>query len=875
MKKALCFCIFFVLGFSIHSLHPAAQKIYTTAPVNPAVPQIDGLINEPVWKHVEWSGDFTQIEPDDGAQPSEKTEFKILYDDKNLYVAIHAWDSSEISQRATRRDGDLVADAIGILLDSYHDKRTSFELYVTAAGVKHDRITSNNNRDDGNSNWDPIWHVKTSHDNDGWTAEMQIPLSQIRFGNNPEMIWGLQVARYIHRKQEWSYWQYIPQDAPGWMSFYGELHGLKGIEASHRIELLPYVVTGYETFKKEIGNPFMTGRDHRMDGGLDGKMGVSSNFTIDFTLNPDFGQVEADPSEVNLSAFESYYDERRPFFIEGQNILESELPGSSDMENTLLFYSRRIGRYPNYSPRLSSSEFSDIPDQTSILGAAKLTGRTDSGLSIGILNAVTAKENAEIASGQSQNRSMTVEPATNYFVGRLQKEFNEGETIIGGTATAVNRDINDEHLQFLNKAAYTGGFNIGHQWNDRTWYANLYTAFSMIRGSREAIRLAQTASTRYFQRPDAPHLSFDPNRTSLSGHGGSFSIGRGGNSHWRYNLRLNWRSPGFELNDVGFLRHADLVQEKLWMKYQFFNPVGIFRRLSFASEQLARWNFNGDHLFNEGYVQAEGQFTNYWEFYVRAYLRAKELSPTALRGGPAIKVESSHNFNYELSTDARQAFSFSLGGGSFWRHDGFSNNHSFGLGASWRPSDVLSLSFEPSYYTNKTDLHWITAIDDLADTRYIFGRVKYNEVRFVFRLNYSMTPNFTIQYYGQPFIGAGQFSRFTKITNPQADKYEDRFHVFTESEISKNGSRYDVNENASNVYEYGFNDPDFNQKEFRSNLVVRWEYHPGSTLYLVWTQDRAGSEAVGDFAFSDNMNALFDVHPNNIFLVKASHWFSF
>jgi len=881
MKTNYFLLIVFFISNLFYSFLFAEQKIYSTVQINSNShpPNIDGLLDDPIWESAAWADDFIQMEPVDGAAPSQVTQFKILYDKDNLYIAIHAQDSTQeaISQRATRRDGTLEADVVGILIDSYFDKRTSFEFYVTAANVKHDRIVVNNNSDDANSNWDPVWYVQTSKQSDGWIAEMRIPFTQLRYGNQNEMIWGLQLARFLHRKQEWSYWKHIPRDSPGWVNFFGELHGIKDIRDSHQIELLPYAVADYQTLKKETGNPFRTGRSNRFSGGIDGKIGVTSNLTLDFTVNPDFGQVEADPSEVNLTAFETRFDERRPFFIEGQNILNFHLPGSSDMENTDLFYSRRIGRLPHYYPSLNKNEYADFPDQTSILGAFKLTGRTNNGISIGVLNAVTVEEKADIALNQNDRGEITVEPLTNYFVGRMQKEYNQGTTIIGGVATATNRNLKDEHLNFLNEAAYTGGFNFTHQWKERTYYTTFFTAFSHLRGSKEAISAAQTASTRYFHRPDASHLSFDSNRTSLSGHGGSFSIGRGGNGHWLYNLRLNWRSPGFELNDIGYLMHADLIQEKAWISYRFLNPVGIFRNLNFASEQLARWNFNGDYLFNEAYVQTEGQFNNYWGFYVRAYIRAKQLSTTGLRGGPAVKIESSHNMGYNFHTDQRKKLHFSLEGSNFWLHDNFSQNHSIGLGASWQPRNIISFSLNPSYFFSHSNLQWVTALDHQNDTRYIFARIKYNQVRLVFRLNYNITPNFTIQYYGQPFIAAGNYSHFKKITNPRAEKYEDRFHNYAANEIEYNEVQrlYQIDENQNQTIDYEFGNPDFNTKQFRSNLVVRWEYTPGSTFYLVWSQDRSGSVANGDFNIMDNLNDLSNIYPQNIFLIKISHWFSY
>ncbi|MFQ5633227.1 MAG: DUF5916 domain-containing protein, partial [bacterium] len=426
MRKLLLLAIFAFLSTSlIASNNPDTKRVYYAKRINPHPPVIDGISNDVVWQKVEWSGDFLQREPYEGKDPSQKTAFKILYDDKNLYVVVRAYDTEpdKIVRRVTRRDG-FDGDWVEINIDSYFDHRTAFSFTLTAAGVKGDEAISNDG-DNWDSNWDPIWYGKTTVDEEGWTAEMRIPFSQLRFANTEEQVWGLQVQRRFFRKEERSVWQMIPQKTGGWVSYFGELRGIKGIQPPRRIELLPYSVSDINRFQKEEGNPFLDGQTSRFSGGLDAKVGVTTDLTLDVTVNPDFGQVEADPSEINLSAFETFFEEKRPFFIEGQNILDFRLMGGDGgFANDRLFYTRRIGRAPRYSPAIKKGEFLDVPESSSIATALKLTGKTSGGLSIGILDAVTDEENAVI-DFNGERREESVEPRTNYFVGRVQKDFDK------------------------------------------------------------------------------------------------------------------------------------------------------------------------------------------------------------------------------------------------------------------------------------------------------------------------------------------------------------------------------------------------------------------------------------------------------------------
>ncbi|MFQ6112706.1 MAG: DUF5916 domain-containing protein [bacterium] len=878
MKKKLIFLSLTLIASGVFASMPLTEKkVYVAQQVNPHPPAIDGRLDDAVWQKADWAGDFVQREPDDGAEPSQKTAFKILYDQSNLYVGIRAYDTEpdKIVRRVTRRDG-FDGDRLEINIDSYFDHRTAFSFTISAAGVKGDEAISNDG-DNWDSNWNPVWYADVATDDLGWTAEMRIPFSQLRFADKEEHVWGLQVQRRLFRKEESSVWQYIPQNAPGWVSFFGELHGIKGIHASRRIELLPYAVSNMRTFEKEEGNPFATGQSTNWSGGLDAKMGVTSDLTLDVSVNPDFGQVEADPSEVNLTAFETFFEEKRPFFIEGQNILDYRIMGGDGtFSNDRLFYSRRVGRSPQCEPELEDDEFMHMPDNTSIIAAMKLTGKTQSGLSIGVLDAVTEKESAQI-DFHGERRQETVEPVTNYFVARLQKDSNQGNTAIGGIFTATHRKLSESQLKFLNSAAYSGGIDFRHEWNNKTYYVDVRTAFSHIRGDQQAILEAQTASQRYYQRPDAGYVTLDSSRTSLSGHGGFVSLGRGGNSKLRFSVGGMWRSPGLELNDLGFLRQADRVLQWTWVGYRINNPVSIFRSLRMNFNQWMGWNFGGETVFAGSNFNGGGQFKNYWRFWFGVGREGSNLSTSALRGGPAMKFPGHWNQWYHISSDNRKALQFGFSGFNSWADRGNSRYHNLRFWVTFRPRDAMRIRIRPFFNINKDDLQYIDTVDHQGNDRYLFGRLEQKTLGITFRFDFSITPDLSIQYYGQPFISAGKYSQLKRITEPRDDVYKNRSHTFTGDEIQFDSEKeeYNFDEDEDGATDYSIETPDFNFRQFRSNLVIRWEYSPGSTLFLVWSQERTDDEDnTGEFSFSNDIGELFNVSGTNVFLVKVSRWFS-
>jgi hypothetical protein len=853
------------------------KKVYQTAFTKTA-PELDGVANDSCWSKVEWSGDFIQTQPYENKAPSQQTKFKILYDDNNLYVFVRAFDTEpeKISRRISRRD-NFDGDMVSISIDSYYDQQTAFSFTAMASGAKGDEAVTQ----DGNNwdeSWNPIWYLKTSIDDQGWCAEMKIPFSQLRFGKKLEHVWGIQLMRHIFRSEERSTWQFIPKGSPGEVHLYGELHGINNIKPKKQIELLPYTVARMERFKKDEDNPFLDGKKSSISAGLDGKAAITNDLTLDFSINPDFGQVEADPSEVNLSAFESYFSERRPFFVEGKNIYQFEPSNSIVIHNMgadNLFYSRRIGRAPHYSPDLADNEYADIPEASTILGAMKLSGKTKDGLSVGILESVTANENAVFDSA-GVRRKESVEPLTNYFVGRLQKDFDKGKTVLGGIITAVNRDIKNPALDYLPTAAYTGGIDFNHNWNDRTWYFTANAEFSYIKGKKEAILNAQQASSRYFQRPDANYVSVDSSRTSLAGYGGTFKFGRSSKKRLQFETSLTVRSPGLEFNDIGYMRYSDVIHHGSWVAYYIRDPFSIFNNFYLNTNYWMYWNFSGKCLSAFTNMNFYSQFKNRWRINGNFTRIGESTSTRLLRGGPSFIQPGGEEMNLNIATDQSKKFSFNIGNYHGLGDVKSYRYHEYWLGLNVRPMNALSISLSPTYSVQNNLMQYVSDAKMGSDPRYIFARLDQKTASFTFRLNYTFTPELSLEYYGEPFVSAGKYSDFNRTTNTLANRFKDRYRIFPGNELHFNSgdNNYAVDENRDGNVDYTFDNPDFNFQQFRSNLVVRWEYLPGSTLFLVWSQGRTNSATDGSFAYSKEMKDLFGIEPHNVFLIKFSYWFS-
>jgi hypothetical protein len=612
--------------------------------------QLDGHITEPAWLEAPVATGFTQREPEDGAPASERTEVRVAYSASALYVAVRAFDSQpdQIRARLGRRNVISDSDQISIFLDSYDDRRTSFEFAVTPRGSIRDVYRARDQLGGGDDSWDPVWEVATSVDGLGWSAEFRIPFSQLRFDAGGTT-WGFQVYRRIERKAEGAWWAPFSQATSGFASQFGRLEGLAGLPSPMRLELRPYAVTDARSQPDGPAGVYSPGREAGVDAGLDLKLGITSDFTLDLTVNPDFGQVEADPAVVNLSAFETFFPERRPFFVEGGGLFQQSSPAGS------LFYSRRIGRPPQGAAQSPDGGTVQRPDATRILSAGKVTGKTGGGLGIGVMSALTAREHAVLRdAGGAVTGRHPVEPRTHYLVGRVEQDFREGSHTVGTVVTAVNRSLGDD-FGFLRSAAYVASADGVHRWQRNTYRFQWQVAGSRIRGSSEAIAQAQTHPLRYFQRPDAAHLTLDPDRTSLSGFLFRLNAAKEAGT-WRYYADYSRVSPGFDLNDTGFQWGADYQSLSVGTQYVRTQPAWVLRTFRLGPDASRSWTTGGERTmtwFRPLFVN--GTFRNNWTFAFNPIaLFSDELSVHALRGGPGLRENTWHNSFINLSSDGRK-----------------------------------------------------------------------------------------------------------------------------------------------------------------------------------------------------------------------------
>jgi len=876
MKKAL-FAVLMALLMALlgtRDMGAVAAKVYTARHINPHAPAIDGRGDDPCWRKAEWSGGFTQSEPDCGAAPGEATEFKVMYDDKHLYLLVRCHDSQagSIVRRVSRRD-EIDGDYIAVLVDSYHDKRTALGFKVNAAGVKAD-VTLSGDSNNQDPTWDPVWNAAAVVDEKGWTAEMAIPFSQLRFASGENVTFGFQVRRLLHRRQEISSWQHIPREAPGFVSCFGVLEGLKGIRAQHQVEIVPYAVAQAALSPREAGNPFADGRSGALLGGLDGKIGLTSDLTLDFTVNPDFGQVEADPSVVNLTGYETFFQEKRPFFTEGRSILDFQITGGDgDFSMDNLFYSRRIGRAPRHEPETGPGEYLNMPAATSILGAFKITGRTRRGLSLGILDGLTARETAAIALDGGLRRE-AVEPLANYFLLRAQQDLNEGRTVLGAMVTAVHRDISDETLDFLHRQAYSGGFDLYHSWKNRRFHVSIKTVFSLVQGSAAAIERTQKSSVHYFQRPDAGYLEFDPARTELGGWGGNLELGRNAGSGVNWAGGVAWRSPGLELNDMGYVGRSDVAMAWGWAGYRIRKPTGAFNQLGVNLNAWRGYDFGGEPVFAGGNVNFWGELKNYWSVNAGINRQGANLSLAALRGGPALRFDPGWNIWWGLGSDSRRPLLASLNGSLYRADSDTRESGGLSLALAYRPGSRLSLRVAPGFSFNRNLRQYVATRDVGGENRYVLGEIRQNTYYVTLRLNCCITPDLSIQFYGQPFLSSGRYAGFSRVVSPRARAINDQLRPFASGEIGFDPEAGEYRVLEAGGAAFSFASPDFRILELRSNLVLRWEYRPGAALYAVWSQGRSGDLGRGEFDLAGGFSDLMRLPSTNVFLVKFTYNFN-
>ena len=844
-------------------------KVYSTTEITSLeAPEMDGFINDKIWNNVPWGSNFIEVNPDENTAPTEQTKFKILYDQKYLYIALLALDASpkHITKRLSRRDS-FEGDRINVLIDSYHDLRTAFLFTVTAAGVRGDEIVTNNG-DDIDDSWNPIWSAKAQIILQGWSAEMKIPLSQLRFGNAREQVWGLNVVRNLFCENELSAWDRIPVGSAGWVSEAGELRGLNNIKPQKQIEVQPFLAIQKETYEAEIGNPYRDGHDSKINAGLDAKIGITNDLTLDLTINPDFGQVEADPAAIALDGFEIFNKEQRPFFIENKNIFDYRYAGNRDN----LFFSRRIGRSPQVYSQNPENSYIDRPQNTTILGAAKFSGKTKKGWSIGILESMTSKEFSEINTNGAISESL-IEPFTNYFVGRAQKDMNERNTFLGGIFTATNRSLTEVTSELI-EAAYSGGIDFRHQWKNRTYYFQTNFVMSHVKGSPESILATQQSLTHLFDRVDATHVQLDPTRTSLTGTGGLVEFGKDGGQNWNYDMGFKWSSPELELNDIGFLKRSDQKFQFFNLKYRTAKPVSIFRNINFDFSQFNAYDFGGNHNRAQYQLRTRLRFLN--NSVISSWLTYKPIiyDNTALRGGPRWRFSEENFKSLFFRSDDRKKFNTKIGVMQSQSKDNNVSFLKFELDFNYQILDALNVSLATEYSKRPNKTQYITQKDFSTTKRYILGTIDNQTFRSTFRINYTINPNLSLQYYAQPFISRGQYSDFKYVTDATANRLSDRFQLYDNTQVQYEGGTYYFDDNLDGIDDYNMSNPDFSVVQFNSNLVLRWEYIPGSELFLVWSQGIRTDVSLENGLIEIAQNGILEHQPQNIFLIKATYRFN-
>ncbi len=844
------------------------QPTYTTSRLVTKKPVIDGKLDDECWKQGIWAGNYTQWIPREGAKPTYPTIFNIQYDDKFIYVAFRGFDGEpeKINRFAGVRD-EQVGDMMGVTFDSYRDYRTGFEFTITAWGQKSDLILFNPMNWD--FNWDPVWKGKTGLEDSAWVAEMEVPLSQLRYSNKDEQVWGMHTWRWISRLQEESNWEKQSKTGPGMLYNFGEIRGIRGLKKSRRLEVMPFALGELKTFKAEPNNPFTEkGRSWGGNAGLDAKIGVSSNFTVDLTVNPDFGQVESDPSVMNLTAFETFYEEKRPFFLEGLTIF------NYDFNNQTIFYSRRIGHSPSLTVDPNENRFVRLPDKTTILSALKFSGTTSNKLSVGVIQSITANEFVRLSDTLGNKSRMKVEPLTSYTVARIHKGYNAGNTFVGGMITSVNRAIDENALDFLSKNAYTGGFDILHHWRDKEFYIDGKLIGSLINGTETAITALQESSARYYQKPGADWLDYDTTRTSLGGFGGSLKIGKGSKGFWRYSAAVSWLSPGLEFNDLGYMREADVIDNENEISFFVNQPVSIFRMYEIRLEQFNSWNFGGTYLGSGSHLSFESEFMNQWGFSANLIFHSGAPDTRILRGGPDMIMPGNIMTFGHIRTDRSKRIAAGIEG-SFEK----SGEQS---ATSWevhpeiilRPVNILKIDLAANYSENHNLLQYVSETYFQSEKRYILGTIDQKTLGLTFRLDLNLTPEFSVQYYGSPFVSRGTYSDYKRIADPESKKFDERFAILPGPGIDITGNTFSFDENNDMVIDYSIHNPNFNFFEFRSNLVAKWEYRLGSYIYLVWSSSRTGGNINSRASLGDSYKLLGHVFPDNIFLIKLNYWFS-
>ena len=833
-------------------------------------PKLDGSLDDSVWATAPVASDFTQNYPQGGVPASRRTEARVLFVGDAIYVGIRAFDSPDsIAAPLMRRDAQVInSDQVQVLIDSYHDLRTAFEFGVTPSGVKFDTY----HYDDvhGDVTWDAVWDVAVSRDSLGWSAEFRIPLSQLRYSGSPaHATWGINFYRNIGRRQEWSSWAPVPQGEGREVSRFGEITEMDFLRPARRREIIPYVSASAKREPGDVTDPFFQPTAFTGGAGVDAKLGLGNGLTFDLTIHPDFGQVEADPSEVNISGFETTFQERRPFFVENGALFQVPIYESQD---EVLFYPRRIGRAPEVAAD-SMAAFVREPQQTTILGAAKLSGKTAGGLSVGLLEAVTRAAFADVADNAGVRSRQLVEPATSYSVARMQKDLRAGKSAIGGMLTLTRRFDLGTVASELHDAAYGAGLDFRHRFGgDNGSTYELFGALfaSAIHGSAHSIAETERSSAHYFQRPDADHIRYDTTQRSLTGYGARLQFDRMA-GRFRYGNAFYTRTPGFDVNDIGIEKVADWSEDFVWVGTAQNTPNSVFNNWSLFANTWSWWTYGGERTFSQLNVDLAGELRNFWGSFLRVGRRLSAHT-LRLRGGPLFDEGGAWVAFGNFYSPQQKALRLNGSYGVVKSDDRGTGSISFSPTLTWQPLSNATMTLGPSIARETSDIFYVAQAGTDANPRYVLGALNRTTGSLTTRLDLAFSPALTLQLYAQPFLSAGTYSDFKEVIAPRAAKYADRFLRFV-PELTDNV--YTADTNGDGITDLKFDDPAFNVKDFRSNVVLRWEYRPGSTFFVVWSQGRHSDADATPFRLSSDVNDLFRTVPENVFLLKMTRWMSF
>jgi hypothetical protein len=852
---------------------------------------LDGRLDEAVWATPEPATGFRQQQPREG-EPASRTEVRFAYDDGALYVGARMYDSlgaRGVSRQLTRRDVEVESDWIQLVFDTYHDHAGRTILQVNPSGVKYDAGQASPSAD---PSWDPVWEVETKVDSLGWTAEMRIPWSQLRFSSAVDQTWGVQVWRFVQRTNETSMWSFWGRQEAGGPPRFGHLSGMHIEKRPRGLEIMPYALAraSYVT-PSQPGSPFQDESEYDTRIGADVRALLGSNLTLSATINPDFGQVEQDPAVVNLSAFESFFAEKRPFFVEGSGLLSFggfSCFTCSNVSSMSLFYSRRIGRSPQ-GQLPGGYDFAYSPPNARLLAAAKLTGRTSGGWQIGALEAVTAREVGRVSSLDGTGEEMTVEPFSNYMMGRVKRTTRGGSRTWGLIATSVYRSFGDADEAIrtqIPEHAEAVGADWSLTWTNQTYRLMGNVALSNVSGDSQAIRRVQRSSARYFQRPDRENGSnglfsdaYDTGATGLRGFGGYARLSKD-SGPWLWETSVNYRSPGFEVNDMAFLSTADYVWMHGNVVRQFTTPGSWYRNIWLSAGAQQQLNFDGDRNDLQFHQYSEATFHNYWTAGIYAHVRPEVYADRTTRGGPTVRRPQSWFVGPSLSTDSRKKLVFSFNPG----FGGTSIGESFFEGSAsvrFKPSTNVQISFGPSYNYGQNETQFITRFADPTATeffgqRIVFAELEQHVLSLDTRLNWTFSPTLTLELFAQPFVATGDYRDYKEFVRPRSAETR----AFSPEELTVVESdggrpvRYRLDTDGDPAVDQGFrfSNNSFNVRSLRGNAVLRWEYRPGSTLFFVWQQERSGGEPFGDFQLGRDTGAIFDARPDNVFVIKATYW---